>query len=215
MGAFAPVRQAQRACWFVDGQDTFAAIRQSLEGAEQEVLIAGWMLSAEVLLGREQYSGAAGENGKLEVYPKDSIEEGFVNPEIRACTLAEILLKLARRDVKVRIMIYKELEMALPNASKNVADILTNLHPNIRILRHPFGISLWSHHEKLVIIDQAVAFIGGIDLAFGRYDTQNHSVGDVNTDHFPGKDFYNPRLAPFGHLDIPYQDPAIDRTRNP
>ena len=64
MGAFVPVRQSQRACWFVDGQDTFAAIRHSLEGAEQEVLIAGWMLSAEVLLGREQYSGAAGENGK-------------------------------------------------------------------------------------------------------------------------------------------------------
>ena len=60
----------------------------------------------------------------------------------------------------------------------------------------------------MVIIDQAVAFIGGIDLAFGRYDTQNHSVGDVNTDHFPGKDFYNPRLAPFGHLDNPYQDPG-------
>ena len=29
----------------------------------------------------------------------------------------------------------------------------------------------WSHHEKLVLIDNEIAFMGGLDLCFGRWDT--------------------------------------------
>lgn len=50
------------------------------------------------------------------------------------------------------------------------------------MLRHPehfsTGVFLWSHHEKLVVIDQTLAFVGGIDLAFGRWDTNDHNLGD-------------------------------------
>ncbi|CAA2969309.1 phospholipase D zeta 1 [Olea europaea subsp. europaea] len=35
-----------------------------------------------------------------------------------------------------------------------------------------------SHHEKLVIVDHNICFIGGLDLCFGRYDATNHKVGD-------------------------------------
>ena len=38
----------------------------------------------------------------------------------------------------------------------------------------PAGVFLWSHHEKCVIIDQSVAFTGGIDLCFGRWDDDTH-----------------------------------------
>ena len=38
----------------------------------------------------------------------------------------------------------------------------------------------WSHHQKIVVIDQKIAFIGGIDLCFGRYDTQKHPLVDDN-----------------------------------
>ena len=44
-----------------------------------------------------------------------------------------------------------------------------------KVIRHPDhyhrgGVFLWSHHEKTVIIDQKIAFVGGIDLCFGRWD---------------------------------------------
>jgi len=26
------------------------------------------------------------------------------------------------------------------------------------------------HHQKIVVIDQDIAFVGGLDLCFGRYD---------------------------------------------
>ena len=43
-----------------------------------------------------------------------------------------------------------------------------------QVMRHPDGIALWSHHEKSVIIDQKIAFLGGIDLCYGRWDTPMH-----------------------------------------
>jgi phosphatidylserine/phosphatidylglycerophosphate/cardiolipin synthase-like enzyme len=46
-----------------------------------------------------------------------------------------------------------------------------------QVIRHPdhypsSGVFLWSHHEKTVIIDQKIAFVGGIDLCFGRWDDE-------------------------------------------
>ena len=40
------------------------------------------------------------------------------------------------------------------------------------------GGSLWSHHEKTVVIDQTLAFVGGIDLCYGRWDTHEHPLND-------------------------------------
>ena len=37
---------------------------------------------------------------------------------------------------------------------------------------HPIG---GSHHQKIVVIDDAVAFSGGIDLTSRRWDTCEHS----------------------------------------
>ena len=50
-------------------------------------------------------------------------------------------------------------------------------------MRHPDHVSsvvfLWAHHEKMVSIDQTVAFIGGIDLAFGRWDDSQYRLTDL------------------------------------
>ena len=44
------------------------------------------------------------------------------------------------------------------------------------ILRHKRP--MWSHHEKTVVIDQTLAFVGGIDLCYGRWDTHEHPLND-------------------------------------
>ena len=52
-----------------------------------------------------------------------------------------------------------------------------------QILRHPDhgagGVLLWAHHEKIVAIDQKVAFIGGFDLCYGRWDNSRHNLTDM------------------------------------
>ena len=58
-------------------------------------------------------------------------------------------------------------------------------HPYIQVMRHPDHVSssvyLWAHHEKIVVIDQSVAFVGGIDLAYGRWDDREHRLTDVGS----------------------------------
>ena len=33
-------------------------------------------------------------------------------------------------------------------------------------------------HEKICVIDETIAFMGGFDLCFGRWDTPDHSLVD-------------------------------------
>lgn len=58
-------------------------------------------------------------------------------------------------------------------------------HENIKLLRHPDHVRMfqffWAHHEKLVIIDQTYAFVGGIDLCYGRWDDHNHRLTDLGS----------------------------------
>lgn len=54
-----------------------------------------------------------------------------------------------------------------------------------QVMRHPdharAGILFWAHHEKLVIIDQTYAFVGGIDLCYGRWDDYQHRLTDLGS----------------------------------
>ena len=50
---------------------------------------------------------------------------------------------------------------------------LFNEITSLQVFRHPDGGAdvntfLWAHHEKLVVVDQLYAFVGGIDLCYGR-----------------------------------------------
>lgn len=40
-------------------------------------------------------------------------------------------------------------------------------------------------------MDEEVAFIGGIDLCYNRFDTCKYSVGDIEGELFPGRDYSN------------------------
>ncbi|KAI9828785.1 MAG: hypothetical protein M1832_001890 [Thelocarpon impressellum] len=74
----------------------------------------------------------------------------------------------------------------------------------------------WAHHEKLLLIDGNIAFMGGLDLCFGRWDTTDHPIADAhpgNLDNilFPGQDFNNARVMDFD--DVPHwQNNKLDRT---
>jgi phosphatidylserine/phosphatidylglycerophosphate/cardiolipin synthase-like enzyme len=76
------------------------------------------------------------------------------------------------------------------------------------VVRHPDHRSIdnnvlfWSHHEKIVVVDNRLAFIGGLDLCWGRYDSQVHRLTDYPAEGhpdeiFPGQDYSNPRVKDF------------------
>lgn len=49
---------------------------------------------------------------------------------------------------------------------------------------------MWSHHEKMVVIDHSISYMGGLDLCFGRYDIGSYPLFEPNLDknevYFPG-----------------------------
>ena len=54
----------------------------------------------------------------------------------------------------------------------------------------------------MVVIDRRIAFIGGLDLCFGRYDTHSHQLVDNaeisdRVEIWPGQDYSNPRICDF------------------
>ena len=63
-------------------------------------------------------------------------------------------------------------------------------------------VEFWSHHEKVVVVDNHYACIGGLDLCYGRWDTHTHPLADAHPTHlaetlFPGQDYNNARGLDF------------------
>lgn len=77
---------------------------------------------------------------------------------------------------------------------------------------------MWSHHEKIVIIDERVGYVGGIDLCWGRFDTSEHLVGEESNDkelyYWPGVDFSNARIKDFENLHL-FDKLSLDRVMHP
>jgi phospholipase D1/2 len=54
----------------------------------------------------------------------------------------------------------------------------------------------------MIIVDEAVAAIGGLDLSFGKWDTHVHALADAHAldfskTLFPGQEYYNQRITDF------------------
>ncbi|KAL9378910.1 hypothetical protein Peur_027392 [Populus x canadensis] len=196
-GSYAPQRglaeDGSQAQWFVDGHAAFEAIASAIENARSEIFITGWWLCPELYLRRPFQDHASSR-------------------------LDSLLETKAKEGVQIYILLYKEVSIALKINSMYSKKRLLNIHENLRVLRHPdhfsTGVYSWSHHEKLVIIDYQICFIGGLDLCFGRYDTIEHRVGDCSADIWPGKDYYNPRESEPNSWEDVMKD-ELDRRKYP
>ena len=80
------------------------------------------------------------------------------------------------------------------------------------------SILYWAHHEKLCAVDGEIAFMGGLDLCYGRWDTNQHSIadahpGDMDELVFPGQDYNNARIMDFQDV-TNWQNNKLDRKYN-
>lgn len=80
-------------------------------------------------------------------------------------------------------------------------------HPDHNVLENAADMTFyWAHHEKFIVIDFNTAFIGGLDLCFGRWDSHQHPLADVHPagvagEIWPGQDFNNNRVMDFQSVD--------------
>ncbi|GKD18455.1 ribonuclease H-like domain-containing protein, partial [Tanacetum coccineum] len=138
------------------------------------IFMCGWWLCPDLYLRRPIHANASSRlDALLEAKAMQGVQE--------------------RNHCKIYILVYEELAFALKINSFYSKKKLAAFHENIRVLHYldhfSSGVYLWSHREKLVIVDYEVCFIGGLDICFGRYDSYEHKVGDHPATVWPGKDY--------------------------
>jgi phosphatidylserine/phosphatidylglycerophosphate/cardiolipin synthase-like enzyme len=174
--------------YLVDGKAGFAEMKSALEWASSEIFISAWFMSAHIFLLPGQ-----DESARLDL----------------------VLKARAAAGVRVYILLWNETKLTLDLNSGYTEMYLESLHENIKVIRHPVVTPMkWSHHQKILCVDQKVAFVGGLDVGFGRFDDPLHVCIDEDPDPkkrmWLGKNYYNPAFSPMCHVEKPFED-SVDR----
>jgi phosphatidylserine/phosphatidylglycerophosphate/cardiolipin synthase-like enzyme len=135
----------------IDGADYFAALAEAIENAQRYIHVTGWHLAPYFELAR----------GRTPV------------------VLGELLAEAAERlDVSVLVWAGSPVPLFHPTRGE-IREAIQTLTRGTRIhcVPDPRERPLHCHHEKTVVVDGEIAFVGGIDatdLGGDRYDTPAH-----------------------------------------
>ncbi len=173
------VAKASRAAVLVDGAAYFDALRQAMRKAQRSILIAGWDIHSQTrLVGR---SGEAGDG-----YPAEL-----------AAFLAALVNERPELDVCILLWDFSVLYAAERDLFPTMA-LAWNTPSRVRFCLDdcvPLGSS---QHQKLVVIDDKVAFSGGLDITIRRWDTSKHRLDEphrVDPDGKPYRPFHDVQMV--------------------
>lgn len=177
-----PILRSGATCWrlapasrlsvIVDAADYFAAARNAMLQAEHAIYLIGWDFNLRIELVPDAQDGIPSELGPFLKY-------------------------LVRRKPHLRIHILKWDMAVLYSAGSQLLPMLAmDLRSVGRIdmrfdSQHPWTAA---HHQKVVVIDDSLAFCGGIDMTVDRWDTRAHLPHDER------------RRRPDGRLCGPWHD---------
>ncbi|KAK4449922.1 hypothetical protein QBC34DRAFT_404245 [Podospora aff. communis PSN243] len=233
--SFAP-QSSGHAKWYVDGASYFWAVSMALEEARESIYILDWWLSPELYLRRPPARNA---RYRLDTMLKAAAERGvmiyvIVYKEVpQALTLDSLHTKHALEALHPNIKVFRHpdhtprgneiltgLAASFQNFSLNSSNIMKASKESLQAL---YGgsddmVLFWAHHEKLCLIDGKIAFMGGLDMCFGRYDTNSHPIADAHPGNiddivFPGQDYNNARVYDFEDVQK-WENNKLDRTKS-
>jgi phospholipase D1/2 len=147
------VERSSRAKILVDGAAYFAALRRVMAGARNTIFIIGWDIDSRIPL-----------------HPGHG-DDGLPLP------LGEFLDALATRRSTLQVYVLNwdfAMLYALDREFLPIYSLGWRTHHRLHFHMddcHPPG---GSHHQKIVVVDDTIAFVGGIDLTKGRWDTPAH-----------------------------------------
>ena len=148
------IEQAGRLAVIVDAADYFTALREVMQKARHSVIMIGWEFDTRIALDpRKTGDGVPNRLGKFLSWLVRR------RPELRIYLLqwdTGLLQTLVRGSTPLRLadwLINRQIRLKLDHA-------------------HPTG---GAHHQKIVVIDDALAFCGGIDATADRWDTSDHA----------------------------------------
>eukprot|EP00913_Durusdinium_trenchii_P021384 g20097.t1 len=169
------IAKADRLSIIIDAADFFRFAKRSMMAARQSIYMIGWDFDTRIRLDPERQT----ENDAL--------------PD----QLGKFLNALAKRNAALDIRILKWDVGLLNSITRGETPFYllqwmfdSRIHLKLDGA-HP---SMSAHHMKLLVIDDRVAFCGGIDMTVGRWDTREHKQDDRR------------RRSPFGFAQGPWHD---------
>ena len=162
------VERADRMAVIVDAEDYFRTARVAMLAAKRRILLIGWDFDARI-----------------------SLEPGVDRPG-EPDMLGDFMLWLVEREPQLEIFVLRWDTGAIKSLFRGKT-VLTMMkwmrHKRIHTKldgHHPTG---GSHHQKIVIIDDALAFCGGIDMTGDRWDTRDHRDDEPHRRQPSGKPY--------------------------
>ena len=169
------VERASRFAVLIDGAAFFAAVRQAALKAQRSIFVLGWDLDSRTRL--------VGESGQPEDrYPAELAE--FLSALVKERPALNVYLLLW--DYSLLYAAEREPFPSLTLQWKTPERVHFSLDNQI-----PLGAS---QHQKIVVIDDCVAFSGGLDLTGHRWDTPKHEVNNpwrLDTSGKPYRPFHD------------------------
>ncbi len=174
------VERADRLAFLIDAKDYYFALLQTMENAKKRILVAGWDFDSRVEL-----DPLKDEVGSFSDVLK-RLAQANSDLQIQILSWDYALIYFGEREnltsTKLALKVGDSVDFELDDA-------------------HPVGAS---HHQKIVIVDDSIAFVGGIDLTHGRWDTSAHREEE------PGRRLPNGEsYKPFHDLEMMVQGPVV------
>ncbi|MGZ5136318.1 MAG: VTT domain-containing protein, partial [Burkholderiales bacterium] len=167
------IERAKRLAFLIDGAAYFSALRSAISQAKRTVFIVGWDIDSRIRLVPQ---------GANDGYPEE---------------LGEFLNEVVKRQPHLRMYVLSwdfAMVFAMDREWMPLYKLDWRTHRRLSFRlddQHPMGAS---HHQKIVVIDDAVAFLGGLDLTHCRWDTPKHRCDEPH------------RCDPDGKVYRPYHD---------
>ena len=177
---------------YVQSYEYFQDLLTAMRSAENEIYITGWQVNWDAML----------------------------TPDLR---LVDILLEVTKNKKNLRVFIlpWDDVAISPVRTGDDETKIVLRNYINEYIGREAIAVRLhsssndepgyslatkkfFSHHQKCVIIDRKIAFVGGIDLAYGRY-SHGYKL-DPNADKRKVRNRYNPCIKP---IDKPKKEETL------
>lgn len=154
---------ARKFSLIIDADAYFRALREVLLKARQSIMMIGWDFDFEIqmLPGESDAEGNAPDG-----FPN------MVGPFLDA-------LVDRRPDLDIYLLKWSGGAMIAPGRMTPALRIKFLSPDQIHLAldgAHPIGAC---HHQKIVVIDDSLAFCGGIDMTDGRWDTPEHLSGNA------------------------------------
>lgn len=178
---------------FTTGTEYFADLVTACDAATSEIYIVGWQVNWDALL----------------------------TPTLR---LYDLLYRCAKRGVNIYVMPWDDIEpvQTYDDQTKVVLESMNTrlqkegskgrLYVNLCASYASMNNGYYSQHQKQVLIDRRIAYIGGIDLAYGRMDDATYDLrADAHGRQVLNR--YNPGIPPLQELKPGSRDLIVDPDR--